>query len=546
MTSHAQSDDVTTKPLSDVTTKLSTVATENIYNATKVNFDSHVTPTSDVTIATTANYVRATTVASDVTLTKTTSNDVMIASDVTLVTSTNDVRSTAVSTDVTLTTTASDVTLTKTTNNDVMIASVTTNSDVTSTVLSTTRPTTVGDNVILTTTTTGKTTTTTVKPRDAILFVPGRYNFNEAEKACSDIGQRMALKHDMEKAFEQGYERCTYGWMGDMHAGYVMQKEGARAACGGGIIGLIYTPLKKTNDVVSGVYCSPKAEYVDTADHTVHNNKTVNWWTTLDPADSHTLKNILQTDQSEDKSLMTSLRIVFPCCNFINVTRNKKNETQLTLRVTEDQMSFLAQAYKESFKGISLMPHVGVTYAAMQTYTEEIIDRLVETLVTSHVDGMVVDYEPVKDYNREHAEKYRTFLDRLAAKFSPHDLKLGMMTSSWGILKYYDVYASSNCTFIGSMSSTYFGTDLEENEANVEEMATSIEPDRLYIGIGAMHGNSTVGGRDYDWTEGKLNSFLYWLHEKGIVHLHVYPGDWKRLNAFAPNFINSLRYFISL
>ena len=45
--------------------------------------------------------------------------------------------------------------------------------------------------------------------------------------------------------------------MADRHAGYVMQKSGARQACGGGKVGLIYTRLKKFSDIVGGANCAP-------------------------------------------------------------------------------------------------------------------------------------------------------------------------------------------------------------------------------------------------------------------------------------------------
>ena len=40
-----------------------------------------------------------------------------------------------------------------------------------------------------------------------------------------------------------------------------MQKKGARKACGGGKVGLIYSSLKKSNQIVGGANCAPVGKF---------------------------------------------------------------------------------------------------------------------------------------------------------------------------------------------------------------------------------------------------------------------------------------------
>ena len=139
-----------------------------------------------------------------------------------------------------------------------------------------------------------------------------------------------------------------------------------------------------------------------------------------------------------------------------------------------------------------------------------------------------------------------------------------MCVSSWGILdghtveEGYGVYAATGVDKMMSMASTYFGTNVSSNEANVAlELAQGVgNPGQLSVGIGTMIADSppraacpTGGGKwDYNWTEARLRSFV-------LDYLAAPPVDAQDLvfwradidnegNCTEPYFFNVAREFL--
>ena len=51
------------------------------------------------------------------------------------------------------------------------------------------------------------------------------------------------------------------------------------------------------------------------------------------------------------------------------------------------------------------------------------------------LNGLILNYEPKKNYTREHAKIYGEFLNEFHSKAKRNGLSLGTVVSSWGILK---------------------------------------------------------------------------------------------------------------
>ena len=146
------------------------------------------------------------------------------------------------------------------------------------------------------------------------------------------------------------------------------------------------------------------------------------------------------------------------------------------------------------------------------------------------VSGFMLDFEPDSS-DPALAEAYAAYVAALVEALHGAGLQAEMCVSSWGILDGhtvdggYGVYAATGVDRMMSMASTYYGTNVSRNEANVElELAQGVSnPGQLSVGIGTMiadgtDGTDRVSGEapcptgpakwDYNWTEARLRSFV--------------------------------------
>ena len=122
-----------------------------------------------------------------------------------------------------------------------------------------------------------------------------------------------------------------------------------------------------------------------------------------------------------------------------------------------------------------------------------------------------------------------------------------MCVAAWGILdghslpdhEGYGVFAKSGIDGMQSMSSTYFGTNITKNTANVDtELQQGVSLSQAAVGIGTQidpsladcppvgpMGCTEPGGQCYDWSETKLRSFVSSLAERGVTTLTLWRAD---------------------
>nr|XP_039260619.1 uncharacterized protein LOC120336905 isoform X1 [Styela clava] len=394
-----------------------------------------------------------------------------------------------------------------------------------------------------------------------IFYMSGPFTFHEAIEACEREGTKLALKEDIDQAWKGGYNRCTFGWLRDMHIGMIIQQEYASIDCEKGAVGAIYKPPREPINKYSGAYCTkgnlnnPGMKSMSVGSNA---NKTVNWWVTNDPADIYNLRHTLMIAKSNDDSsrfpLMMSLKSVYTCCNFFNITYNNVGGSSTPFvkqRYSVEYFKTLVEMYHREFASVRVLTHVTAKYDAMMKYgaattnRHEIISSLVNKAKNLKLDGLILDYEPRESYSREHAVTYRIFLDDLASELSKYNMSLGTVVSSWGILKYYDIFANSKVNFIGSMSSTYYGHNTDSNKQHVLDMMKEIDTDRLEIGLGLMYNDQVLPKpkRNYRWSEERLEDFIRWSDNQGIRRVHVYPGQWRSHKASEKYFLRTLSNF---
>jgi hypothetical protein len=81
--------------------------------------------------------------------------------------------------------------------------------------------------------------------------------------------------------------------------------------------------------------------------------------------------------------------------------------------------------------------------------------RVAADLLKEGVEGIIIDYEPVKNYTNAHAAAYAAFLGAFAAAITP--LRVGMDIADWSILgpDYWPHYEGIGVSRFTSMTPTY-------------------------------------------------------------------------------------------
>jgi hypothetical protein len=158
---------------------------------------------------------------------------------------------------------------------------------------------------------------------------------------------------------------------------------------------------------------------------------------------------------------------------------------------------------------------------------------------TAGLDGLVFDYEPTSNYTQAHVQAYADFLGAMAEGFHREGLRLGMDSSSWGILQYYGAYANLPLDLFTTMGSTYFGTDVALDLRRLEEMQEEGTPlQSISAGVGSMVEGGAMS--DYAWTPAKLANFTGGLDTMGVRGVDVWRADLDGYNTTVPWFLETL------
>ena len=80
------------------------------------------------------------------------------------------------------------------------------------------------------------------------------------------------------------------------------------------------------------------------------------------------------------------------------------------------------------------------------------IPTLVSWATAQAIDGVVVDYEPSKNYSTAHVDAYASFLHELGVGMREHDMEAACDLASWGILDKYSAFVPAQLDFVTTMS----------------------------------------------------------------------------------------------
>ncbi len=177
------------------------------------------------------------------------------------------------------------------------------------------------------------------------------------------------------------------------------------------------------------------------------------------------------------------------------------------------------------------------------------IEDAVATAARTGIDGFIVDYEPVANYTRAHAEAYAAFLAALGTALHANAsarLRLGFDVAGWSILDQWEVYATLPVDIFTSMTPTYFGTNQTANRDFISgEVAGGVPAAAISAGIGSMLAVPGTAKWDYNWTQGALTDFLTWLPTAGVTGVDVWRADIDGYGYTADWFLDGVAAFLA-
>jgi hypothetical protein len=141
------------------------------------------------------------------------------------------------------------------------------------------------------------------------------------------------------------------------------------------------------------------------------------------------------------------------CCNLYTFLPNGSFAARFPPTTTAAQISVFTSQNVETWAvgGVAEAAiHSGAWAAGLADAA-----RVAADLLTEGVEGIIMDYEPVKNYTQAHAIAYAAFLGAFAAAIAP--LRVGMDIADWSILgpEYWNYYEGIGVSRFTSMTPTY-------------------------------------------------------------------------------------------
>jgi len=238
------------------------------------------------------------------------------------------------------------------------------------------------------------------------------------------------------------------------------------------------------------------------------------------------------------KQHRNALTGVYPCCGGFTIDCSGKLVVGANVKAETDPLKAL---------GVKVIYTLSGPCEALVKNGDilKTVNETVAAVVAMNWDGIMVDYEP-SDYRREHAQAYANYLAALAKGLHAKGLILGSDIASWGILKYYDIYAKCGADTLMMMTPTYSGLDIPENKAAVSEaLKQGISKSQFSAGIGSMLVPGNVSHTNFHWTSAKLESFVGWVKDQGIEEVDIWRADIDDYSETASYYFDVLASFLS-
>ena len=242
-------------------------------------------------------------------------------------------------------------------------------------------------------------------------------------------------------------------------------------------------------------------------------NPTVYWYTNTN----------LENNQRIVAASPTSFTGFYFCCGqfqfLADGTFTFKNSTGLMQNI---------EYFRKSMDFIYIVGDVqnSSTFSASSSYLQTQFEIAAKIAKEINIDGFLVDYEPDSS-NKQLASNYAGFLGKFEQIASKYNIGVGCDIAGWGILDDFSDYAASNLNVYTSMTPTYYGTNIPENENYVMEELKYLGANTLRTGIGSML--TKYPSSDtwyYNWTQSRLTDFLDFLkYNVSVPSVDIWRAD---------------------
>lgn len=239
------------------------------------------------------------------------------------------------------------------------------------------------------------------------------------------------------------------------------------------------------------------------------------YWSTRDPE-----KNLQYVRQYAGSAPISSVVSgVLLCCNLATLSPNEG--------FTGKDLRSQVQAYKQENLTVHLVVALHPTEETLWGLRalKGAIPKLADWVNAQDADGVVIDYEPSRNYTDEHVKGYTEFLTTLSQKVQAQSQKVGCDLAGWGILDRWSAFAATPVDFVTTMSPWYqgFGGNITELKQKTEVMIApgAFPPHRVHLGLS----NQCQRKPTCDWTETELSAWVDYLKDKGFAGIDVWTPD---------------------
>lgn len=245
---------------------------------------------------------------------------------------------------------------------------------------------------------------------------------------------------------------------------------------------------------------------------------------------SPTVRWYTNTDLANNQRIMAPYPSVFSgfyfCCGQFEFTYDGK----FTFRNSSDLLDNIKYFQSTMNSDFKMYIVGGVENSSVFSVNSTILNSqftiAAQTANEIGIDGFLLDYEPSVPSNQQTqvAGNYSKFLGDFKQVLNDFNsnygsrIEIGCDIAGWGILDYFNSFKTANLDIYTSMTPTYYGTNIAENEEYVNQELEYFTINQLRSGVGSMLTSYPSSDTwNYNWTQSRFTQFLTFLKNNASV-----------------------------